>query len=242
MAGLSLALLENCPVVSCAKGIERGTNARPSEAIRRWVKTVAVLSGPNIAPEVVARKPASAVVACEDRAVAERVRHAFSTAYFRVYTNDDVIGVELAGALKNVIAIAAGIIDGLELGNNAKASLVTRGLVEISRLGVALGARAETFTGLAGMGDLITTCVSPEGRNRRVGEMIGRGMSCDQALASLGSVCEGVPTTRAVLQLAAEHNVDMPIASAVSGVLFDGKDVRAALLELMTREPKSETA
>ena len=155
-----------CPAVCCAKGIERQTLRRPTEVVLRRLGTplfTAALSGPNIAAEVVARKPAGAVVACEDAGVAERVRDAFATDYFRVYTTDDVVGVELAGATKNVIAIAAGIIDGLGLGNNAKASLVTRGLVEITRLGVAMGARPETFAGLAGMGDLMTTCVSPEG-------------------------------------------------------------------------------
>ena len=234
-----------CPAVCCAKGIERQTLRRPTEVVLRRLGTplfAAALSGPNIAAEVVARKPAGAVVACEDAAVAERVRDAFATDYFRVYTTDDVVGVELAGATKNVTAIAAGIIDGLGLGNNAKASLVTRGLVEITRLGVAMGARPETFAGLAGVGDLMTTCVSPEGRNRRVGEMIGRGMSLDDALASLGSVCEGVPTTRAVLALAARHGVDLPIARAVAEVLFEGKDVRAALLGLMRREPKAEAS
>ena len=233
-----------CPAVCCAKGIERQTLRRPTEVVLRRLGTplfTAALSGPNIAPEVVARKPAGAVVACEDAAVAERVRDAFATDYFRVYTTDDVAGVELAGATKNVIALAAGIVDGLGLGNNAKASLVTRGLVEITRLGVALGARPETFAGLAGMGDLMTTCFSPEGRNRRVGEMVGGGRSLDDALASLGSVCEGVPTTRAVLSLAARHGVEMPIASAVAGVLFEGLDVRAALLDLMRREPKAES-
>ena len=232
-------------IVSCAKGVEAETLHRPSRVAREVVQStpdVAALSGPNIAAEVVARKPAGAVVACEDAAVAERVRDAFATDYFRVYTTDDVVGVELAGATKNVIAIAAGIIDGLGLGNNAKASLVTRGLVEITRLGVAMGARPETFAGLAGMGDLMTTCVSPEGRNRRVGEMIGRGMSLDDAVASLGSVSEGVPTTRAVLALAERHGVDLPIAAAVAEVLFGGKDVRAALLDLMRREPKAEAS
>ncbi len=235
--------LPDCPVVSCAKGIELSSGKRPTVVADEALSTaypMLALSGPNIASEVVGRKPAGAVVACEDQAVACRVRDLFSTDYFRVYTSDDVVGVELAGATKNVIAIAAGIIDGLGLGNNAKASLVTRGLVEITRLGVALGAKAETFSGLAGMGDLMTTCVSPEGRNRRVGEMIGQGLSVDEAIAKLGSVCEGVPTTKAVLQLAAKHGVEMPIASAISGVLFDAKPVKAALLELMTREPKPE--
>ena len=227
--------------VSCSKGVEIGTLASPSDiALGLGQLFPAVLSGPNIAAEVVARKPAGAVVACEDQDTAERVRAAFSTDYFRVYTSPDVVGVELAGATKNVIALAAGIIDGLGLGNNAKAALVTRGLVEITRLGVSMGARPETFAGLAGMGDLMVTCVSPEGRNRTVGERVGRGENLDDVLASLGSVCEGVPTTRAVRELARKQGVEMPIVDAVHAVLFDGKPVRAALLDLMTREPKSE--
>lgn len=231
------------PLVSCSKGIEIESLRRPSEAIRAVVGpelSVAVLSGPNIAAEVVRRKPAGAVVACEDSATAERVRAAFMTDYFRVYTNNDVVGVELAGALKNVIAIAAGIIDGLGLGNNAKASLITRGIVEIRRLGEKMGAQAETFNGLAGLGDLITTCISPEGRNRTVGERVGRGEKLDTVLESLGSVCEGVPTTQAVRRLAEMHKIDMPILNAVHTVLFEERDVRDALLDLMTREPKSE--
>ena len=240
--------IEVATSVSCAKGIEIDTGRRPSEVVAAGAggealsHPVAVISGPNIAAEVVERKPAGAVVACENSETAERVRAAFTTDYFRVYTNTDVIGVELAGALKNVIAIAAGIIDGLRLGNNAKASLVTRGIVEITRLGVSMGASAETFNGLAGLGDLITTCVSPEGRNRTVGERVGRGEKLDDVLASLGSVCEGVPTTRAVRELARRKGVEMPIVDAVHAVLFEGKPVRAALLELMTREPKAEGA
>jgi glycerol-3-phosphate dehydrogenase (NAD(P)+) len=238
----------SAPVVSCAKGIELATMRRPSRIIADAAgpkdggaaEGVAVLSGPNIAAEVIRRKPAGAVVACEDGGLAEMVRSAFATDYFRVYTNRDVIGVELAGALKNVIALAAGIIDGLSLGNNAKASLITRGIVEITRLGVSLGAQRETFYGLAGLGDLITTCVSPEGRNRTVGEAVGRGRPLDQVLAELGSVAEGVPTTRAVHDLARRQGVEMPIADAVYSVLFEGKPVREAIVGLMTREPRSE--
>lgn len=226
------------PVVSCAKGIELSTNLRPSQLLGR--RPVAVLSGPNIAGEVVARKAAGAVVACEDQGVAEQVRDLFATDYFRVYTSDDVVGVELAGATKNIIAIAAGIVDGLDLGNNAKAALITRGLVEITRLGESMGARPDTFAGLAGMGDLITTCFSPEGRNRRFGEHLGRGMSTDEALAKLGSVCEGVPTTKAVAGIARERGVEMPITHSVAGILFDGVDPREALGRLMRREPKPE--
>ena len=229
-------------VVCCSKGIEQGTFLRPSEVVEQFVSCHSVaLSGPNIASEVVQRKPAGAVVAGELAEKVELVRAAFSTDYFRVYTNDDIIGVELAGALKNVIALAAGIIDGLQLGDNAKASLIARGLVEITRFGTELGAKPETFHGLAGMGDLITTCISPHGRNRTVGQRIGQGETLDDILADLGSVCEGVPTTKAVLQIAQRERVEMPICSAVASILFDGRDVREVLLELMTREPKAES-
>jgi glycerol-3-phosphate dehydrogenase (NAD(P)+) len=236
-AGVSIT----SPVVSCAKGIELNTMRRPSQIIAEaGAGAVAVLSGPNIAAEIVRRKPAGAVVACDDANLAEQVRSALATDYFRVYTNRDIIGVELAGALKNVIALAAGIIDGLGLGNNAKASLITRGIVEMSRLGVSLGASAETFYGLAGLGDLITTCVSPEGRNRTVGEAVGRGRKLQEVLDELGSVAEGVPTARAVIDLARRQGVEMPIAEGVYSVLFEGRDVRQAIVALMTREPRSE--
>jgi glycerol-3-phosphate dehydrogenase (NAD(P)+) len=201
---------------------------------------LAVLSGPNIAAELARYLPATAVAAASDDALARRVQAAFSAQWFRIYTNNDVTGVELAGATKNVVAIAAGILDGLGAGNNAKAALVTRGLVEITRLGVAMGARETTFQGLAGLGDLITTCVSPEGRNRTVGEQIGKGRGLREILAGMDSVAEGVPTTRAVRELAHRHRVEMPITDAVYRVLFESKDVLAALSDLMTREPKPE--
>jgi glycerol-3-phosphate dehydrogenase (NAD(P)+) len=199
-----------------------------------------VLSGPNIAAEIGRKLPATAVAASDDTDLARRVQAVFSTQWFRVYTNSDVLGVELAGATKNVIAIAAGILDGISAGNNAKAALVTRGLVEISRLAAAMGAQAATFAGLAGLGDLITTCVSPEGRNRTVGERIGKGQKLDEILAGMASVAEGVPTTRSVMQLARRHQVQMPITEAVHAVLFEGKEPRRAITELMTREPKAE--
>lgn len=230
------------PIVSAAKGIEIHTMLRPTEVIAALLEghALAVLSGPNIAGEIARRLPATAVAASTDEGLALRVQAAFSTPWFRVYTNGDVLGVELAGATKNVIAIAAGILDGLGAGNNAKASLVTRGLVEITRLGVAMGAKESTFQGLAGLGDLITTCVSPEGRNRRVGEQIGQGRSLAQVLGGMPSVAEGVPTTRAVRELAGRYNVEMPITRAVSAVLFEGKGPSAALTDLMTRDPRPE--
>ncbi len=245
----------NIPIVSVAKGIENDTLLRPSQVIidvmqefrgtqkggdGTFGSRLAVLSGPNIAAEIARYLPATAVAAAGDDALARRVQAAFSTQWFRIYTNSDVTGVELAGATKNVVAIAAGILDGLAAGNNAKAALVTRGLVEITRLGVAMGAREETFGGLAGLGDLITTCVSPEGRNRRVGEQIGKGRKLQDILDEMDSVAEGVPTTQSVMQLARRFNVEMPITEAVHAVLFDNKEVIHALTELMTREPKPE--
>jgi glycerol-3-phosphate dehydrogenase (NAD(P)+) len=238
----------NVPIISVAKGIENDSLLRPTQIIEQSLLRanepsgypLAALSGPNIAGELARYLPGTAVAACENDDIARQVQTIFSTQWFRVYTNSDVIGVELAGASKNVIAIAAGILDGLAAGNNAKAALVTRGLVEITRLGVAMGAKPETFQGLAGIGDLITTCVSPEGRNRTVGERIGKGQSLQSILASMDSVAEGVPTTRSVMELARRYNVEMPITEAVHSVLFEGKEVIHALTELMNRDPKPE--
>jgi glycerol-3-phosphate dehydrogenase (NAD(P)+) len=241
------------PIISVAKGIETSSLLRPTQVIADALGGVRnasagptcdwpliALSGPNIAGEIARYLPATAVAAADDESLARRVQAAFSTQWFRVYTNDDVVGVELAGAIKNVIAIAAGIIDGLGAGNNAKAALVTRGLVEIQRLGVAMGAHEDTFHGLAGVGDLITTCVSPEGRNRTVGEQIGKGKKLQDILDSMSSVAEGVPTTKAVRELAHRHKIEMPITEAVYEVLFEDKDVLEAITELMTRDPKPE--
>ena len=235
------------PIVSVAKGIEVETTLRPTQIICDTLAPgttcpwpLAALSGPNIAAELAKYLPATAVAASTDDELARRVQSVFSTQWFRVYTNGDVTGVELAGATKNIIAIAAGILDGLGAGNNAKAALVTRGLVEITRLGVRLGAQESTFHGLAGQGDLITTCVSPEGRNRTVGEQLGKGRKLNEILAGMDSVAEGVPTTKAVHKLARQLDVEMPITEAVHSVLFEGKDVLHALTELMTREPKPE--
>lgn len=230
------------PVVSVTKGIEVDSLLCPVEVIRSVVGGVqaVVLSGPNIASELARRLPATMVAACGDAGLAERVQRTFSTAWLRVYTNPDLIGVELAGALKNVIALAAGILDGLGAGDNAKAALITRGLVEISRLGVAMGAKRETFSGLAGMGDLITTCVSPSGRNRTAGEAIGRGRPVQDVIASTPSVIEGIPTTRSATLLGQRYGVELPITEAVHSVLFEGKDVIVALGELMSRGLREE--
>lgn len=232
----------NVPVCSVTKGIETDTLARPSQIIDAYVgeNPIAVLSGPSIAPELARCLPATVVVACASVDVAKLVQTVLTTSAFRVYTNPDVLGVELAGALKNVIALAAGILDGLRAGDNAKAALLTRGLVEITRLGVALGARQQTFVGLAGVGDLVTTCVSPLGRNRSAGERIGRGVSMEDVVRESPSVIEGIPTTRAVLALAARHGVEMPITQAVHAVLFDHKPPLEAVTELMCRPPKAE--
>ena len=231
--------LPAAPLVSVTKGIEIGSLKRPSELLHEVLganRPVAVLSGPCIANEIARRKPATVVVAGQDEALCHDVQEAMSSNYFRVYRNSDPVGVELAGALKNVIAVAAGMCDGLELGDNAKAALLTRGLVEISRLGVKLGARYATFAGLAGMGDLITTCVSPHGRNRTVGEAIGRGRTLSQVLADMHQVAEGVHTARSAVKLAEQVDVEMPICRQVYNILFEDKPPRDAIQELMTRQ------
>jgi glycerol-3-phosphate dehydrogenase (NAD(P)+) len=230
------------PLVSVAKGIEVRTTQRPSEILRDVLGRVpvAVLSGPSHAEEVARGLPASVVVASPQAALARRVRELFKTDRFRVYSHTDAVGVELGGATKNVIAIAAGICDGLRLGDNAKAALLTRGLAEMTRLGVALGARRETFAGLAGMGDLITTCMSPFGRNRSVGIQIGQGKSLQDILATMEQVAEGVPTTKSVRTLARRHGVEMPITEECYRVLYHGKAPRRAVADLMTRAAKDE--
>lgn len=250
MRGVWERLRPHCPaglpIVSVAKGIENGTLLRPTQILCEVLdgvgpaRPVAALSGPSIAPEVARGLPATVAVASRDDALAREVQRAFSRPHFRVYTNPDLIGVEVAGASKNVIAIAAGVLDGLGAGCNAKAALLTRGLSEITRLGIALGARAETFSGLAGMGDLVTTCFSTVGRNRSLGEAIGKGRSLAEALAETPSVVEGVATTRSLVQLAARSGVEMPIARAVESVLFEGASPEATIAGLMARPLKAE--
>lgn len=232
----------DAPICSVTKGIETGTLALPSQILHALTpkNPVAVLSGPSIAPEVARCLPATVVVASGKPGVAEFAQQALSTSWFRIYTNPDVLGVELAGALKNVIALAAGILDGLHAGDNAKAALVTRGLVEITRLGVAMGALPQTFMGLAGVGDLLTTCVSPMGRNRSAGQRIGSGETVEQISQTSASVVEGIPTTKAVLALAQRMGVEMPITKAVAEVLFAGKPPLTAITELMNRPLKAE--
>lgn len=235
-------------VVSVAKGIENGTLLRPTQIIADALQDdpdgpprgYAVLSGPTIAAELARRMPATMIAASDDGDLALQVQALFSTSWLRIYTGSDPLGVELAGATKNVIAIAAGIIDGLKAGYNAKSALLARGLAEIARLGGAMGAQTETFFGLAGVGDLATTCFSPEGRNRSCGEALGKGEALEAYLKRLDSVVEGVATTRAVMGLAAKYRVDMPITSAVNAVLYEGLDPIDAIARLMSREPKAE--
>ncbi len=228
--------------VSVAKGLERETLERPSEIVREILapQEIAVLAGPSHAEEVARGLPASVVAASDNLDFAREVQEIFSSHRFRVYSNDDPLGVELCSAVKNIIAIAAGISDAIGFGDNAKSALLTRGMVEIVRLGTALGAKAETFYGLAGIGDLITTSISPYGRNRRVGMEIGKGRKLGEILAGMQQVAEGVPTTKAVLDLAAKHGVEMPITSEIYQILFEDKDPRQAVVDLMMRSLKDE--
>ena len=200
----------------------------------------AVLSGPTIADELARKLPATACVACDNEELARDVQYTFSVPWLRIYTNTDVVGVELAGAMKNIIAIAAGIIDGVRLGDNAKAALLTRGLAEITRLGTACGAKPQTFAGLTGLGDLVTTCISPKGRNRSFGERVGKGQTVEEAQKATESVIEGISTCKSVIALAGRYDVEMPITQAVYEVLFENKPVHAAINDLMKRQLKSE--
>ena len=231
-------------VLSAAKGIEAGTGASMSVAIREELDLdpgrVGVISGPNLAKEVLAGHPSATVLACADREVAERFAPALSTPMFRVFTNSDVVGCEFGGAVKNVIAIAAGIGDGLGYGWNTKAALITRGLTEIARLGVELGADPITFLGLAGNGDLTATCSSNLSRNRGVGEQLGAGRSLDEVIAEMNMVAEGVSTTPAICELAQRHHVPMPISRQVDAVLRSELSPGEAVAELMGYEPGSE--
>ncbi|HOX08288.1 MAG TPA: NAD(P)H-dependent glycerol-3-phosphate dehydrogenase [Planctomycetota bacterium] len=240
-ARLAAAVPAGCLLVSASKGLERGTLERPSQILAELLpgRAVAVLSGPSHAEEVARGLPASVVSASRDEAAAELARDLFMGPAFRIYTSSDILGVELAAALKNVIALAAGMADGLGLGDNAKAALITRGLAELSRLGVALGADAETFSGLSGLGDLVVTCASQHSRNRRVGERLGRGEKLADILAGMQQVAEGVATAGAILELARKAGVELPIAESAARVLA-GADPRAEVRALMTRSAKAE--
>jgi len=231
-------------VVNGSKGIEISSLNRISEIFHKTAgldyKNFAVLTGPSHAEEVSRKTPTTIVVASENMSFARDVQEVFSNEYFRVYSSDDVTGCELGGSLKNVIAIAAGIIDGLGLGDNTKAALITRGLAEISRLGVAMGAKAITFSGLSGLGDLFVTCSSRHSRNRSVGEMIGAGKTMEEINATMKMVAEGVFTTRAAMELGKKYNVEMPITEQVSRILFENIKPLDAIKDLMTRQSKSE--
>lgn len=233
-------------VISCAKGLEIATLSRPSQviekelAVARVDSSVCVLSGPNLAAEIAAGKPASTVVASRDTQSARAVQSALASSRFRVYTNADVTGVEMAGALKNILAIGAGIADGMDAGDNAKAAFLTRGIAEIARLGIASGAEPLTFAGLAGIGDVMATCASPLSRNHRVGVELARGRTLDDILMEMSEVAEGVPTTKAAVQLGRSLKVSIPIIEQMHAVLFAGKSPLAAIDELMSREPTDE--
>jgi glycerol-3-phosphate dehydrogenase (NAD(P)+) len=239
------ALAEGALVVSATKGIENGTGRLMSEVLAEVLpaharERIVVLSGPSFAPEMLDHRPTSACVACRNESFAIAAQAILSSPVFRCYSNTDVIGVELGGALKNVIAIAVGAADGLELGHNTRAALITRGLAEIRRLGESLGANPVTFLGLSGVGDLVLTCTGDMSRNRRVGLEIGRGRTVAEVLAELPQVAEGVRTTRSAFELAQKHGVDMPITEEVYRVLYESKDPRRALRDLMTRQLRSE--
>ncbi|MER8068632.1 NAD(P)H-dependent glycerol-3-phosphate dehydrogenase [Streptomyces sp. NPDC094034] len=231
-------------LVSLMKGVELGTAKRMSEVIEEVAKApaerVAVITGPNLAKEIAGRMPAAAVVACRDEDVARRLQAACHTSYFRPYTNTDVVGCELGGAVKNVIGLAVGIADGMGLGDNTKASLMTRGLAETTRLGLAMGADPHTFSGLAGMGDLIATCSSPLSRNHTFGTNLGRGMTLQETIAVTKQTAEGVKSCESVLDLARRHGVDMPLTETVVDIVHNGKPPLVALKELMSRSAKPE--
>jgi len=239
------ALEDGALVVSATKGIENGTGRLMSQVLEDVLpasahERIVVLSGPSFAPELLERRPTSACVACRNESFAIAAQAILSSPVFRCYSNTDVIGVELGGALKNVIAIAVGAADGLDLGHNTRAALITRGLAEIRRLGESLGAQPVTFLGLSGVGDLVLTCTGDLSRNRRVGLEIGRGRPVAEVLAELPQVAEGVRTTRSAHELAQKHGVEMPITEEVYRVLYEFKEPRGALRDLMTRQLRSE--
>ena len=233
-------------VVSVAKGIENATLLTTTQVLCAVLSPpvctgrVGVLSGPSHAEELVEGKPTAIVAAAGSAATAERIQSVFMTDEFRVYVNDDLLGVEVAAAVKNVMAVAAGISDGIGFGVNAKAALITRGMAEIQRLGVAMGARASTFAGLTGIGDLVVTCTSDLSRNRRVGELIGQGIEPDEAQKQLGMIAEGIRSAQSVRALAETYRIEMPITKAVCEIIFDGKKPHDAVQDLMTRSAKSE--
>ncbi|MEA3213727.1 MAG: glycerol-3-phosphate dehydrogenase [Chthoniobacter sp.] len=239
-----VALRADAVFLSCTKGVERGSGLRMSEIVSECFPNhaIAVLSGPSHAEEVARRMPTAIVLGCGDAAIAQRLQQAFATPFFRAYTSDDVAGIELGGALKNIFAVAAGVSDGLGLGDNSKAALVTRALAELVRLGTALGGRPETFHGLSGIGDLMVTCFSRHSRNRAVGERLGRGEALDAIIASMNMVAEGVPTTYSAHECAARLGIDAPITTQIRALLDGAISPRDALANLMTRDAKPEIA
>jgi glycerol-3-phosphate dehydrogenase (NAD(P)+) len=243
---LAHRIADDIPVISLTKGIEQGSLATMTQIIAEECpgvrpSLIGVLTGPNLASEIIDGQPTAAVVALGDKEAARQIQGVFMGPSFRVYTNDDVVGCELGGALKNVMAVAAGMSDGLGFGDNTRAALVTRALAELTRLGVAMGGRPSTFAGLAGMGDLIATTSSAKSRNHRVGFGLAQGKTLDVVIDEMKMVAEGVKTTQAVLDLAARHEIEMPIAHHVGMVLYDGMHPRDAVLELMTRDARAET-
>lgn len=242
MTDFAPLLLPHMVIVNVAKGLEDGSLLRLSQVIKECVPQceVCVLSGPSHAEEVAREIPTTCLIASENEAVAKMVQSEFMNPRFRIYTNTDVIGVEMGAALKNIIALAAGINDGLGFGDNSKAALMTRGIAEMKRLGIAMGGKAETFAGLSGIGDLIVTCTSMHSRNRRAGILLGQGKSLQETLDEVQMVVEGVNTVQAACHLAEKYHVDLPITRAINDVLFHGKDVETAVLELMTRDSKPE--
>jgi glycerol-3-phosphate dehydrogenase (NAD(P)+) len=245
LAEAAPAIAHDVPIVSLAKGVEQGTLRRMTEVVLEALPDhspgqVGVLTGPNLAREVAEGQPAASVVAMYDEGTATGLQKTFMTATFRVYTNPDVVGCEIAGALKNVMAIGAGMADGLGYGDNTRAALITRGLAELTRLGVALGGQPLTFSGLAGMGDLVATCTSTKSRNRTVGFELGKGRTIEDIVAEMNMVAEGVKSTAAVLELAQRQGVEMPIASLVGAVLYEGKRAEEIVPALMLREAKPE--
>ena len=244
-AEVSERITSDVAILSLTKGIEQQTLAPMTrvvteEAPQLRSERIGVLTGPNLAAEIALGQPAAAVVAMKDMATATEVQTIFMSPVFRVYTNDDVVGCEMAGALKNVMAIAAGMSDGMGFGDNTRATHVTRALAELTRLGVAMGGQPSTFAGLAGMGDLIATCASPRSRNHRVGAGLAAGKKLEEIVDDMQMVAEGVKTTRAVVELAKAHRVEVPIATHVGLVLYEGLDPHEAVLRLMTREAKPE--
>jgi glycerol-3-phosphate dehydrogenase (NAD(P)+) len=239
---LSGSIPADAPVLSLAKGLEQGTHLRMTEVIAQVVPghLAGVLTGPNLAREIAAGQPAATVVAMTDESMARQVQEVLRTPSFRVYTNPDVVGCEMAGATKNVLAIAAGILQGLGLGDSSLAALITRGLAELGRLGVAMGGERITIAGLAGVGDLVATCTSSLSRNRMVGEQLGRGRTLDEIMADMRMVAEGVKTARPLLELATARGVEMPIGEQVAAVLEGATSPSKAILTLMSRSAKPE--